>query len=136
MSEQKWIIRFNTDSPSWLFPVPDPKDQDILDFIHGQLDGGFMEIVRPRNLKRGYVMVIDDCGKLKGLDMNFVMSVLYDGFPFRDAICGTALIFKEDLVDGEPDLVAMDYAEAAAVQSEIYKKVVHLVNEGAKGGKK
>ena len=46
------------------------QERDLLDVIHDELDGGFFEIVRCRTLPRKFVMLVDDCGYLKGLPLN------------------------------------------------------------------
>jgi len=93
-------------------------DRDLLDLIHDELDGGFFEIVRCRTLPRKFVMLVDDCGVIKGLPFNPVASVLY-----TQPIAGTALIMKEDYDDGEPDLFGMDEDETA----ELIKKLHGLI---------
>lgn len=95
------------------------QERDLLDVIHEELDGGFFEIVRCRTLPRKFVMLVDDCGYLKGLPLNPIAHILY-GHP----IAGTALIMKEDYnEDGEPDLFGMDEDETA----ELIKKLHGLI---------
>lgn len=95
------------------------RERDLLDVIHDELDGGFFEIVRCRTLPRKFIMLVDDCGVIKGLPINPVASVLY-----TQAIAGTALIMKEDIdEEGEPDLFGMDEDETA----ELIKKLHGLI---------
>lgn len=62
--------------------------------------GGFMEIVR---LGNGIVMLVDDCGKLKDTELNEIATGLYG-----DTIMGNAILCKEAIIDGEPDLTGLD----------------------------
>lgn len=94
------------------------QERDLLDVIHDELDGGFFEIVRCRTLPRKFIMLVDDCGYLKGLPLNPIAIILY-GHP----ISGTALIMKEDYDDGEPDLFGMDEDDTA----ELIKKLHGLI---------
>lgn len=61
--------------------------------------------------KDGLIMLIDEEGKLKGLPMNRRASMLYGRLP-HDWIVGNALIVKTGIVDGEPDLCALNPDEA------------------------
>ncbi len=62
--------------------------------------GGFMEIVR---LGGGIVMLVDDCGLINQKQQNEIATGLY-GYP----IMGTAILCKEAIIDGEPDLNGLD----------------------------
>lgn len=78
----------------------DPEDLNHL--LHDHL-GGFFEIVRPVGLPKGMLMLVDDEGILKHLPNNPVASALYGGY-----IAGKAIIMREGLVNGEPDIVSLD----------------------------
>jgi hypothetical protein len=62
-----------------------------------QMVGGHIEIVR---LSSGYIIVIDEEGKLKGKPVNAPASLLYDiSYPgIDDAIVGTAVWCKSEMV--------------------------------------
>ena len=78
--------------------------KDILDVIHEELDGGFMEIVRCSTLPHKFLMLVDDCGLIKDLKINPIASILYA----HGAIAGTALIMREDIdEDGEQDIYGL-----------------------------
>ena len=94
-------------------------DRDILDVIHDELDGGFFEIVRCGTLPHKYLMLVDDCGLLKDLKINPVASILYA----HGAIAGNALIMREDVDDGEPDIFGMTEDDCM----ELYRKLRGLI---------
>ena len=75
--------------------------------------GGFFEIVRPLTITGPYRMLINEEGKIEGLPLNQIGSLLYGSFIHGDPIVGNLLILKEGFVDGEPDLVGLDDKEIA-----------------------
>lgn len=84
--------------------IPDADDHEKLKSIHEYL-GGYMEIVRPMYLPEEFVMLVDDEGLLKDLQINEIGTALYG---FRSgAIVGPALILREGFVNGEPDLISL-----------------------------
>lgn len=85
----------------------DVQTEDVNDVIHAALDGSFYEIVRIRNIGNKYIMLVDDEGVLKHLRLNPVASELYGIRIHGCPIVGNAVIMREDLVDGEPDIVGL-----------------------------
>ena len=89
----------------------DPRKEDINDVIREQLNGAFYEIVRCRSLPHKFLMLVDDCGFLEGLEYNDVASALYGVKMHGCPIVGTAVIMREDYVDGEPDIFGLTYED-------------------------
>jgi hypothetical protein len=88
---------------------PLESDKDLNDQIHEELDGAFYEVVKLRHLPRPFIMLVDDCGAIKPeVDINPLASELYGIKQHGQPIFGTALIFKENIVDGEPHIVGLD----------------------------
>lgn len=90
----------------------DPVQQDVNDVIHDALDS-YYEIVRCRSLPFKFLMLVDDCGLLKELPINGIASELYGVRVHGCPICGPAVIMREDMVDGEPDIVGMTEEDTA-----------------------
>lgn len=95
--------------------------KDLNRQLHDQLHG-FYEIVRPhpQTLHGPYLMLCDDEGVLKELDMNPVASLLYGGYSDGGYIAGPVLILKEewDEEDG-PDITGLTEDDVSAVISQI-----------------
>lgn len=102
-------------------------DADLLDQIRDELDGGFFEIVRLPKLSYKYLMLVDDCGILKGLPVNPLASELYGVRQHGQPIVGTALIMREDYVDGEPDIVGLTAEECSELTGHL--KRIFMIRE-------
>lgn len=72
----------------------------FMDF--GRAVGGLIEIVYPAGLDP-YRMLVNEEGLLEGLPVNRRASKLYGA-----QIVGNAVIAKEGMVDGEPDIVGLN----------------------------
>ena len=81
--------------------------EDVNDVIHAALGGSFYEIVRLHNMSHKFLMMVDDEGLLKNLQLNPVASELYGIRIHGCPIVGNAVIMREDFVDGEPDIVGL-----------------------------
>lgn len=84
--------------------------EDLLQTCYREIGCSIIETVRLVSLG-GYLMIVDECGllkedpKLNALPWHWY-SYRHPSFP----IVGTVLIGREDLVDGEPDVVGLyDY---------------------------
>lgn len=74
--------------------------------------GGLVEIVRPKSLPIGYVMVVDEEGALKDNKINFVGSFLYGLLDNSEClIFGDIVIMKEGYTEEGPDFVDMSLNE-------------------------
>ena len=107
----------------------DPLNEDVNDVIHAALDS-YYEIVRCRTLPHKFLMLVDDCGVLKSLPVNALASELYGVRVHGCPICGPAVIMREDIVDGEPDIVGLtedDTAELVRILRGLF--VIREVNE-------
>lgn len=58
--------------------------------------GGPLEIVRPRGLKRPFVMVVDEEGLLRDRDFNFIGSFLYETHKHGSPIVGDIVLMREE----------------------------------------
>ena len=99
-------------SPEWsrIVYVVEMENRELeLGDFYNAIDG-FIEIV-PIPSMPGLKLVIDDCGKLKGLPLNFFASELAEFFPL-DVIVGPALIVKEK----GPELWPIDEFDFAKIQ--------------------
>ena len=83
----------------------------------GAFVGGWIEIVRPRGLKRPYVMIVNEEFLLQGLPANEIGRFLYQTYDHGYPICGNFLIMKEE---GE-DLVGLSNPEILKVMAAMLK---------------
>lgn len=58
--------------------------------------GGDIEIVRPRGLRRPFVMVVDDEGLLRERKINFLGSILYETHKHGSLIVGDIVLMREE----------------------------------------
>lgn len=63
-------------------------------------------MTHPLQLPDGFLIVINEEGLLMGLEYNLVASVLNGGH-----LVGDAVIMKDGIVDGEPDIVGLEQAD-------------------------
>ena len=102
------------------------EDEDLVSSLHNLLDG-FFEIVRPGNLPRNIVMLVDDDGMLKGLSINPLATILY-----RGRIFGKAILMREYLnADGEPDLTGLNDLDLSRALSAIQRVLLGGVNNAS-----
>ena len=81
------------------------------------LCGGYIQTVLARFQEQNMVLVLDEEGKLKDKPVNVIATWLSD---FQmDKIVGPAVLCREGLRDGEPDLVGFDGEEAAKLAQDI-----------------
>ena len=96
---------------------------DSLDKLQ-KMVGGFIEIVRARNLRLPYVMVVNEEGLIHNLPVNNTGSLLYAGIT---PIVGDVVIMKEGYNDeGEPDLLWMEKQEAQNLADEFLRRFAYL----------
>lgn len=83
----------------------------------GSFVGGWIEIVRPRGLKRPYVMIVNEEFLLQGLPANEIGCFLYQTYDHGHPICGNFLILKEEC----EDLVGLSDPEILQVMAAMQK---------------
>ena len=83
----------------------------------GAFVGGNIEIVRPRGLKRPYVMIANEEFLLLGLPKNEIGCYLYQTHLHGNPICGNFLIMKEE----GPELVGLEDPEILQVIAAMLK---------------
>lgn len=87
-----------------------------LDFYYQEIDCRCIEIVRMPK----HVFVIDEEGRLKDdAELNFIASIMYG-----EPLYGTVLLCKEDLRDGEPDIIGFDERECAAARFALHMSIM------------
>lgn len=83
----------------------------------GEFVGGYIEIVRPRGLKRPYVMIVNEEFLLQGLPKNEIGCYLYQTHLHGAPILGNFLIMKEQ----GPELVGLEDAEVLMAMDAMAK---------------
>lgn len=83
----------------------------------GEIIGGGIEIVRPRGLKRPYVMIVNEEFLLLKLPRNEIGCYLYQTYDHGHPICGNFLIMKEE----DNDLVGLADTEALQIMGAMAK---------------
>lgn len=93
----------------------DPKK--LLDGFYQALECDCIESVPIRN---GYLMIVDESGKLKNKEYNQVASALYNSeFNITDWIAGDALISRIGCRGDEIDIVPLSKHEAALMHAKL-----------------
>lgn len=128
-------IKITTDDVISVVTVPEPTWKGM-----GELVGGRFEHVRPWGLynldtpfKEQLCMIVNEEGRLIGLDENIVGSHLYNDVPSAwvpwEPIVGDILIMAEGYVDGEPDIVGLDDEQIKIVGAALMKVFEFLKEE-------
>lgn len=127
-------IKISTDDVISVVDIQEP----TLEGIHKHV-GGFMEIVRPWGFmklevpeKEKLCMIVNEEGRLIGLDLNEVGSFIYNDTPAPfswEPIVGDVLIMAEGFVDGEPDIVGLDDTQIDIVKAALKGKFEYLTEE-------
>ena len=97
------------------------------DSLHAlqKMVGGFIEIVRPRYLRKPYVMIVNEEGLLHDLPVNNTGTLLYGSN--LTPILGDIVIMQEGFTDeGEPDLMGLEPAEASSLLAELLHRFAFL----------
>ena len=91
---------------SWrIVDLQEPLYRSVKDVI-----GGYMEIVHPRGLPEPYVLLVDEEGRLKDLEVNGLASAWYG-----DLICGPAIIMQVGMTEEGPDILGLEASQVAEV---------------------
>lgn len=88
--------------------------------------GGWYENVHPRRLPSKYIMIVNEEGLIIGLDKNAIGSYLYETDKHGSPIVGNIIFLKNDMFDGEPDVVGLSDEEADELMTfleETFKKI-------------
>lgn len=93
--------------------------------------GGPLEIVRPRGLKRPFVMVVDEEGLLRDRDLNFVGSILYETHKHGSPIVGDIVLMREEPGPEGYDLFGLSEQDITALTSSC-KCILAQRKKGAK----
>lgn len=96
--------------------------------ISQAIDCDFIEIVRPV----GYypcVLVIDDSGRLKDKPVNKLASLIYGIKRHGEPIVGNALLLKEGMFNGEPDLMSLDVEDLLIWQMRLKELQKETLND-------
>lgn len=123
MLDNKYYLRISTTGRMEIKSF-DPISDDVNDVLHEELDGAFYEIVRLPKLSHKFLMMVDDCGALEHLPINGVASELYGVSVHGCPIFGDAVIMREAIVDGEPDIVGLTYSDCDELIDEMKKVIV------------
>lgn len=113
-------ITISTDSVIAVVDVPH-NGTPLYNQIRKAVDGHF-ENVYPRRLPPGYVMIVNEEGRLINLPENPIASYLYQTDIHGEPIVGNVIILKLGIYDGECDVVGMTDADVAKIK-EILSKI-------------
>lgn len=112
MNKMKKAVVIPIDGKMNMIDVPDDIDWR---WMGDQIGSDWIEIVRPVRLEDGYVMIVDEEGKLKSNFINLRASWLYGSDEHGDPIVGEAMILKEIYGDEGPECAGMDLEEAEKI---------------------
>lgn len=127
-------IKITTDNEIKVVTVPEPTWKGM-----GQLVGGHFEHVRPWGLynldtpyKKSLCMIVNEEGRLIGLEHNLVGTALYNNTPTPlgfEPIVGDILIMTEGFVNGEPDIIGLDDEQIEIVKKALKNNFKYLTEE-------
>jgi hypothetical protein len=127
-------IKITTDNEIKVVTVPEPTWKGM-----GQLVGGHFEHVRPWGLynldtpyKGSLCMIVNEEGRLIGLEHNLVGTALYNNTPTPlgfEPIVGDILIMTEGFVNGEPDIIGLDEEQLEIVKKALKNNFKYLTEE-------
>lgn len=128
-------IKITTDDVISVVTVPEPTWKGMGDLVGGHFEHvrpyGFMNLDVPE--KEKLCMIVNEEGRLIGLDGNIVGSHLYNDVPASwvpwEPIVGDILIMMEGFVDGEPDIVGLDDKQIEIVKAALIGKFEFLKEE-------
>lgn len=121
MLKNKFYLRISTTGVMEIKTF-DPINDDVNDVIREELNGAFYELCHPWTLSHKFLMLVDDCGAIENLPVNPIASEICDC-----PIFGTAVIMREDIVDGEPDIVGLTDPDCDELIEEM-KKIIIIRN--------
>lgn len=98
----------------------DVDDEDLLRVLQQTVDG-FIEIVYPQGLSKPYLMVVNEEGLLRGMDLNPIASALYGIWDHGFPIVGPAVICKQILTADGPDIGPLEEADIPRVMDIIWR---------------
>ena len=81
----------------------------------GAIVNDHIEVVRPINLKRPYVMICAESGLLKEMPLNLIASYLYSMQHHGNPIVGDVIIMREN----STELVGLEDLELLRIQSQM-----------------
>lgn len=88
-----------------------------------QIGADYIEAVHARGLKRPYLFLVDENGKLKDHPViNFLGSWLYETHKHGEPIVGDIVIVKEVIRNGEHDFDGMEAGEADMMAEWLLEK--------------
>ena len=106
----------------------EPKLDSMQKFV-----GGYIEHVRPVNLKPPYCMIVNEEGRLDGLPVNLLGCFLYGSHVHGNPIVGDILILKDGINEhGEADIVGLDTSEITTLSNE-FRMMAGVLNKRLKG---
>lgn len=116
----KYAVKLNVNGTADIIEVPDKREWT---WYPQQIGCDYFENVYPRGLEEPYMMIVDEEGLFKDKPvLNFYASWLYETHKHGQPIVGDALIMKQIIVDGEPEIGGMEKKEAEALQRKVHSK--------------
>lgn len=106
---KEWFILLQPDTDMIGAVALDPMS-GILNFYYQTIGCESIECVR---LKHDLVMIVDEEGLIKGLDLNEAATELYILSGYLGVIVGKALIGRAGIRYGEPDIVGFETSDEA-----------------------
>jgi len=102
-----------------------PKDLKC-SWIAEQIECQWIEIVRPKNLPKGLVMIVDEEGHLKPNIINIIGSHLYGAEEHGETIVGDIMILREVFGDEGPELAPLCEEEAYELFCDLSSPIKYL----------
>lgn len=93
-----------------------------------RLCGGNIQTVPARLEDWDLILAVDEEGKLKGADVNILGTVLTMKALPADRIVGPAVLCKEGIRDGEPDLVGFERKDANELADRLVRAFLRFLD--------
>lgn len=122
-------IKITTDDVISVVDIQEPTLKGMQEQVGGSIEvvrpWGFMNLQVPE--KETLCMIVNEEGRLLGLEINEVGSYLYNDIRERenyswDSIIGNILIMAEGFMNGEPDIVGLTIEQTIVLYRELKSK--------------
>ena len=123
----KYVVMLKTDGTTKILEVPEKASYD---WYADQIDCDWIEVVRPKHIKKECVLIVDEEGLLKDRIMwNPHASAMYGFLEHGQPIAGDCLLMREEPGEDGYHLVGLEEAEARGWKQELDDSIADILKE-------
>ena len=100
------------------------EDRDMLRYLQ-QSVRGYIEVVYPQNLPKPFLMLVNEEGLLRNMDLNPAACWLYGSQDHGQPIVGPAVICKQIWTDDGPDIGLLTKEDVEEAMTAVWKAHGH-----------